>query len=60
MCKNQAEYRYTWPGRNETLICTKHAEKLKAVANAIGLHLQMIPLSQKYLEMKLTCTQKEG
>ena len=43
-CQNGASYRYTWPGRNESFICNDHAPKLRAVSNAMGLPLQMIPL----------------
>lgn len=56
-CKNLAKYRYTWPGRDESLICEKHVAKLAAVAEAIGLHLQIIPLSEEDLKMGLNCKQ---
>jgi len=59
MCQNQAEYRYTWPGKDESLICEDHAISLKDVANALGVYLQIIPLSEKDLEMNLICMQKE-
>lgn len=59
MCQNKAEYRYTWPGKDESLICDEHIGKLKAVANAIGMHLQVIPLSEKDIGMKLVCMQEE-
>ena len=43
-CEAHAAYRYTWPGRDESFICEEHSQKLRAVANAMGLHLQMVPL----------------
>lgn len=43
-CTNLAMYRYTWPGSNESFICDDHMPKLKTIADAIGLHLQIIPL----------------
>lgn len=43
-CSSPAAYRYTWPGTDEAGICEAHAEKAKAIASAMGLHLQMIPL----------------
>lgn len=43
MCAARAAYRYTWPGRDESFICEEHAAKLRAVAEAMGLHLQLIP-----------------
>lgn len=43
-CGKAAAYRYTWPGRDESLICEEHSGKLRAVATAMGLHLQLIPV----------------
>jgi len=60
MCDNTARYRFTWPGRDESVICEEHVGQLKGVANAIGLHLQVIPLSENDLEMELTCQQEDG
>lgn len=58
MCDNEAKYRYTWPGRNESLICEEHVEKLRAVANAMGFYIQIVPLPQQDGETGLTCTQR--
>ena len=58
MCNNPARYKFTWPGEDESLICEEHVGKLKAVANGIGMHLQIIPLSETELEAGLTCKQK--
>jgi hypothetical protein len=44
-CGNQATLRYTWPGRDESYICDSCADKLDAVAQAIGLHIQLLPIS---------------
>jgi hypothetical protein len=44
MCENKASHRYTWPGKNESFICEEHLPELKAVAGAIGMYLQTIPL----------------
>lgn len=44
-CGLDATFRYTWPGRDEAVVCVVCAAKLKAVADAIGLHLQLIPLT---------------
>ena len=60
MCNNLARYRFTWPGKDEAVICKEHVGKLKAVANALGLHLQIIHLSEQDLEVGLTCNQKES
>jgi hypothetical protein len=44
-CANYASHRYTWPGKDEAAICESCAGKLRGVANAIGLHVQLIPLT---------------
>lgn len=44
-CTNKALYRYTWPGQNESGICEFHKPKLENIANAMGLPLQIIPLT---------------
>lgn len=44
-CSEPATFRYTWPGKDESCVCVEHATKLKSVADAIGLHLQLIPIS---------------
>lgn len=41
-CENVAAYRYTWPGSNERLICESCSQKLRAIANAMGLYVQLI------------------
>jgi hypothetical protein len=42
-CGNDASYRYTWPGRDESFICESHSEKLRAVIRAMGLYVQLAP-----------------
>lgn len=43
-CGAAASFRYTWPGRNEAGICEAHAEKVRGIAVAMGLYVQLIPL----------------
>lgn len=45
-CPNRAAYRFTWPGRDEAGICAIHAEKAKVISNAMGFHLQLIPIGE--------------
>ena len=45
LCGDPAAYRYTWPGRDESYVCQKHSSKLVAVAEAMGLYLQLMPVS---------------
>ncbi len=44
-CGNLANIRYTWPGKAEAIVCVDCAKKVQNVALAIGLPLQLIPLS---------------
>ena len=56
-----ATLRYTWPGKPESVCCIDHAMQLQAVASAIGLPLQMIPLSYRVGEVPKefpTCKQQ--
>lgn len=46
-CEAMPVYRFTWPGRDEAFICEVHALKLRSVASAMGLHLQLITLPNK-------------
>ena len=45
-CENRAFFRFTWPGRDESFICSGHSAKLRAVADAIALSLELIPLER--------------
>jgi len=58
MCDNPAKYRFTWPGRDESFVCEDHVVKLKSVANAMGFHLSVTPLSEQDLKLGLTCNQE--
>ena len=43
-CQNIAVVRYTWPGHDENYACIDHAAKLRDVSEALGFHLQFIPI----------------
>lgn len=43
-CGEQADFLFTWPGRDQDGICEFHSAKLRTVAHAMGLHLQLIPI----------------
>jgi hypothetical protein len=43
-CPHDGIARYTWPGRNEAVICAEHRPKLLAVAEACDLKLEVIDL----------------
>ena len=44
-CTNPPAFRFTWPGRDEACICVVHARKMQDIINAMGLYVQMIPLT---------------
>lgn len=44
-CENYASGRYTWPGKDEAAICPSCTTRLQNVATALGLHVQVIPLT---------------
>ena len=44
-CKQYAAVKYTWPGRDQSAACVDCAGKLVGVARAIGLHVQLIPIT---------------
>ena len=44
-CDSPSMFRFTWPGKDEAGICAIHAIKAKQIAEAMGMHLQMIPLT---------------
>ncbi len=56
-CNNPATVRYTWPGKDEARICMICGLKLSGVAQAIGLHLQIIPLTVDETIEDHQCTQ---
>ena len=61
-CGGLATFTYTWPGRDEAVICVECAEKLTNVANAIGMHLQLIPITGESVDDPMdwpTCPQKK-
>ncbi len=43
-CQNVADFRYTWPGRDESYICFEHSTWLMTIVSAMGLYLQLIPI----------------
>ena len=57
MCDNPAMFRYTWPGEDEAVICEQHAAQLRGIADAMGLHLQIILLTRDELNLGFVCNQ---
>ena len=56
-CEQPAVFRYAWPGRDESFICIDHAQRLSRVAEAMGLYVQLIPLSGDE-QRKVSCSLK--
>ncbi len=44
-CESEAGWRFTWPGRNEMLVCRECAKKAARVADAMGFDLEVKPLA---------------
>jgi hypothetical protein len=60
-CGEIAAMRFTWPGSDESFCCIEHAMQLQKVAKAMGLHLQMIPVSYQatgHMPTFIACRQK--
>jgi hypothetical protein len=45
-CKEEASYRYIWPSDGEHFICEKHFPKLKAISEAMGMHIAVSKLQE--------------
>jgi hypothetical protein len=43
-CVNRGSYRFSWPGRDEEVICEAHLFELKVDAFAKGVCVRVIPL----------------
>ena len=48
-CMEMANFRFTWPGRCESFCCAEHARKIMGIADAVGLPLQLIVLSEEHM-----------
>jgi len=43
-CTNKGAFRFTWPGKDEQYVCEQHVGQLLGIVEAMGMHLQVIPL----------------
>lgn len=43
-CGKPAAFLFTWPGDVQKGICQEHSERLKGVASAMGMFIQLIPI----------------
>ena len=55
LCGKPAAFRYTWPGNDEAVICEHHSIHLEQIAEAISMHLQLIPI---ITNERVMCAQK--
>ena len=44
-CQNPPAFRFPWPSKDEAWICAIDAMKLRGIATAMGLHVQLVPLT---------------
>ncbi len=49
-CKNLPVLRFTWPGKDEAYICAIHSIRLLEIAQAMGLYIQLIPLTTQEMD----------
>lgn len=49
-CENEAAFKFTWPGKDEAGICANCLPMVRNLANAIGMYLQIRPLTVEDLE----------
>ena len=59
-CTNPADFMFSWPGKAPSFICNEHVPKLRAVANAMGMKVNIIPLSKADKDMGIKCGQIIG
>lgn len=60
-CGEHGAVLYTWPGKDQSVACIEHATELQGIANAMGMHLQLIMLSSDNVSDPLNwpaCQQK--
>lgn len=43
-CDKEADFLFTWPGKDQAGICEICAHRLESIAKAMGLHVQLIPI----------------
>ena len=51
-CTLSAVFRFTWPGSDEAGICEAHVPKLRAICDAMGLYVQLIPIGAEREEQR--------
>lgn len=59
-CQNLADFMFSWPGQGPSFICNEHVPKLRAVANAMGLKIEIIQISKPGKDMGIKCSQIIG
>ncbi len=56
-CENDAAFKYTWPGKDESYSCFECSLKVAGLAQVMGLHLQVRPMT---LDDYKSAQQREG
>ena len=44
-CDQPADFRYTWPGQDESYACYAHGREIARIAHAMGFYLQLTILT---------------
>ena len=58
-CEIEAIVKYTWPGRDQAGSCINHMARIQGVAEAMGLHIQFLPLDKEEQDALLNTVLKE-
>jgi hypothetical protein len=53
-CEIPGAFRFTWPGRDEEFVCLFHALRIAQIAEAIDLHLQIVPTTELLAALEAT------
>jgi len=56
-CQTLADFMFSWPGQAPSFICNEHVPKLRAVANAMGMKIEIIQISKADKDMGIKCRQ---
>jgi len=59
-CPNLADFMFSWPGQSVSFICNEHVPKLRAVANAMEIKLNIIQITKADKDMGIKCSQIIG
>ncbi len=59
-CDREANYLFTWPGKDQKGICGQCSYKLTQIADALGMYVQLIPIEEPQAEGSIIINKNEG